>query len=224
MRADGGLGNRSTSGSEVGAVETEVRIPGRRCIAWLRAASLYMMIAVVMALAACGSSGDSSPAPTPGATVTSFSTRPSSPASATPASVAEAARQDAVAAYLGMWKADAQASHTADWRASYLSRYASGEALQVLTGGLYADHANGLVAQGEPVNNPTVTSVSPTNSPTSVMVSDCSDSRNWLRHKADGSPFTDTPGGSRRIIAEVRKHTDGLWRVTQFGVAAVGSC
>ncbi|WP_322751229.1 MULTISPECIES: hypothetical protein [unclassified Frankia] len=141
-----------------------------------------------------------------------------------PTSPTDSPRQEAVAAYLGMWKADVQASHTADWQAPYLSRYASGSALQVLTGGLYADHLNGVVAKGEPVNNPQVTSVSPEDGPTTVMISDCSDSRNWLQYRTDGSLLDSTPGGMRRIVAEVKKHTDGLWRVTQFGVGVVGSC
>jgi hypothetical protein len=123
-----------------------------------------------------------------------------------------------------MWTADAQAAQTADWRAPYLSRYASGDALQVLTGGLYADHANGLISRGAPVNNPKVTAVEPPNAPTGVMISDCSDDRNWVRSKADGSSFTDTPGGLHRIVAEVRLDTDGAWRVSEFGVGAVGSC
>jgi hypothetical protein len=123
-----------------------------------------------------------------------------------------------------MWKADAKASHTADWQAPYLSRYASGSALQVLTGGLYADHLNGVVAKGEPVNHPRVTSAGPEDAPTTVMIEDCSDSRNWLQYKTDGSLVDSTPGGMRRIVAEVKKHADGLWRVTQFGVGVVGSC
>ncbi len=125
---------------------------------------------------------------------------------------------------MGMWAADAQASHSADWQAPYLSQYASGDALQMLTGNLYADHANGLVADGAPVSHPTVTAANPSNAPTTVTISDCSDSKKWLRRKVDGSPFTDTPGGNRRIIADVRLHDDGRWRVTQYGVGAVASC
>ncbi|WP_086055522.1 hypothetical protein [Protofrankia coriariae] len=123
-----------------------------------------------------------------------------------------------------MWQADAQASHTSDWRAPYLSRYASGDALQVLTGDLYADHLNGLVAKGEPVNSPRVTSVSPQDTPTSVMIEDCADTRNWLRYRTDGSLLDNTPGGMHRILAEVRLHTDGLWRVTRFGIGDLASC
>ncbi|KPM50559.1 hypothetical protein ACG83_39040 [Frankia sp. R43] len=196
------------------------RTSGRRCRTRLSAAGASVVVAVVLLLAACGSDGGSTPDPdVSGGTVSS-----PAPSSPTPTSPADLARRDAVAAYVGMWKADAQAGRTADWQAPSLSRYASGEALQVLTGGLYADHANGLVSRGEPINRPEVTSVEPPDTPKTVMISDCSDSRNWVRYKADGSAFTDTPGGFHRIMAEVRIHTDGLWRVTQFGVGAAGSC
>ena len=208
----------------MGTVELRGQAWGQRRLARRRAADVGLGIAVGLLLAACSADSGSPPGPT----VSSGAVSPPAPSSGTPSSTptsaTELARRDAVAAYVAMWKADAQASHTSDWRATDLSRYASGEALQVLTGGLYADHANGLVSRGEPINDPEVTSTDPVDAPKTVMISDCSDSRNWVRYKADGSAFTDTPGGLRRIVAEVRIHTDGVWRVTQFGVGAVGSC
>jgi hypothetical protein len=74
------------------------------------------------------------------------------------------------------------------------------------------------------VLHPQVTSVSPVAVPTTVMVSDCSDSTNWLRYRADGAPFTDSPGGRRVVISTVRLHQDGSWKVTEFAVEPVGSC
>lgn len=206
---------------EVGTVAVRARTPRLRRRA--RRGAAGAVTAAVVLLASC-SSGGSAPDPAASSGAVSSPAPSSGTLSPTPTSPADLARRDAVAAYEGMWKADAQASRTADWQAPYLSRYASGEALQVLTGGLYADHANGLVSRGEPINRPEVTSVEPPEAPKTVMISDCSDSRDWVRYKADGSAFTDTPGGFHRIVAEVRIHIDGLWRVTQFGVGAVGSC
>jgi hypothetical protein len=123
-----------------------------------------------------------------------------------------------------MWKSYAQASHTSDWQAPYLAQYASGDALQLLTRDLYADHYNGLVSKGEPVNAPRVTSVSPQDVPKAVMIDDCADDRNWLQYRNDGSLLDNTPGALHRIVAEVQLHTDGKWRVTRFGVDADGSC
>ncbi|WP_084692308.1 hypothetical protein [Parafrankia elaeagni] len=189
----------------------------------LRLASAGALITAVLTLAAGCDSGDGSqPAPTPSAA--NASTQPSAPVSPTPTSPADIARRDAVAAYLGMWKAYAQASHTSDWQAPYLSQYAAGDALQVITGNLYADHYNGLVAKGEPVNNPRVTSVTPEDAPKSVIIEDCGDDRNWLQYRTDGSLLNNTPGASHRIVAEVRLHADGKWRVTKYGIDTAGTC
>jgi hypothetical protein len=99
-------------------------------------------------LAAYSSGG--SPAE-PGATGASASspTQPTVSPSLSPTSLTDIAWRDAVTAHLGMWKSYAQASRTAGWKAHYLSRYASGDALQVITGSLYADRLNGVVAKGE---------------------------------------------------------------------------
>ncbi len=209
---------------EVGTVEVRARTAGQRRRARLRFAGISVVAAAVTFLAGCGADGGSTPAPAPSGGAVSSPPHTGGSPSPKPTSPADIARQDAVAAYVGMWKADAQASHTSDWQATYLSRYASGDALQVLTGDLYADHLNGLVAKGEPVNHPRVTSVNPPGAPTSVRIEDCADSRNWLQYRTDGSLLDDTPGGMRRILAEARLHTDGLWRVTQFGVGDLASC
>jgi hypothetical protein len=182
------------------------------------------VVVAATVFAACGSGGSSTTDPAASGGGVSSPAQTSVSPSPSPTSPADIARRDAAAAYLGMWKADAQAGHTSDWRAPYLSRYASGSALQVLTGDLYADHLNGLVTKGEPVNNPRVTSVRPEDAPTGVMIEDCADTRNWLQYRTDGSLLNNTPGGMRRIVAEVKRHTDGRWRVTRFGVAPVGSC
>jgi hypothetical protein len=160
----------------------------------------------------------------PSGTGVSASARPSAPVAPTPTSPADVARREAVAAYLGMWQVYARASHTSDWQAPYLSQYAAGDALQFLSRDLYADHYNGLVSKGDPLNNPRVTSASPEDAPTSVMISDCLDDRHWLRYRTDGSLLDNTPGALHKVLAEVRLHTDGKWRVTRFGIGDPGSC
>ncbi|EYT90887.1 hypothetical protein ThrDRAFT_03467 [Frankia casuarinae] len=205
-------------------MEVRARTSGQRCRARLGTAGVSVLAAVVLLLAACSSDGGSTPDPAASSGPVSSPASSSGTPSPTPTSPADLARRDALAAYVGMWKAYAQASHTSDWQAPYLSQYASGDALQVMTGNLYADHYNGLISKGEPVNNPKVTSVSPEDAPKSVMIDDCADTRNWLVYRADGSLLDDKPGGMRRILAEARLHTDGLWRVTRFGVGDLGSC
>lgn len=173
-----------------------------------------------LTLAACSSNPSSTPGGTTGVA-------PSSPTSSAPpssASPADNARQQALAAYTGMWQQMVKASETSDWQSPALANYATGDALGVINRSLYTDHLNGVVSKGQPLTNPHVTKVDPESNPNTVMISDCGDDSNWVKYKKDGSPFTDAPGGRRSITAEVKKQADGSWRVTRFAVEGVGSC
>lgn len=128
-----------------------------------------------------------------------------------------------MAAYAGMWRQMAKAGETSDWQSPELAKYATGDALGVINRSLYTDHLNGVVSKGAPTNNPQVSQADPANNPTTIMISDCSDSSNWLKYK-NGQLLNDTPGGRRSITAEVKKQQDGTWRVTRFAVEGVGSC
>ncbi len=143
----------------------------------------------------------------------------------TPASPVEIAKQDAIAAYMGMWRDMADAATTSDWKSPKLARHATGEALVTISRSLYADHYNGLVTRGQPVNHPEVSSVEPPHAPTTINITDCGDSTNWLKYRVDsGEPANDGPGGRRHIEALVKKAVDGSWKVTTFAVHEVGSC
>jgi hypothetical protein len=141
-----------------------------------------------------------------------------------PTSPADLAKQQALAAYSGMWHAMADAALTSDWQSPKLAQYATGDALGVISRLLYTDHLNDVVTKGEPKLNPQVTSVDPPNDPTTVMVSDCGDDSGWLKYKTNGQLVDDVPGGRRSIIAEVKKQQDGSWKGTRFAVEGVGSC
>jgi hypothetical protein len=135
------------------------------------------------------------------------------------------AKQDALAAYRGMWQDFVEAGHTSDWQSPKLGQYATGVALTNLSRGLYADHYNGLVTKGEPTLNPSVSSVESPNDPKKITVTDCGDSTHWLKYRADnGQPADNTPGGRRLINAVVQEQADGSWKVTEYGVHEVGSC
>ncbi|MCA1835838.1 MAG: hypothetical protein LC721_05750 [Actinobacteria bacterium] len=124
-----------------------------------------------------------------------------------------------------MWRDFADTATTSDWRSPKLAQNATGDALLVLSRTMYADHYNGLVSRGQPVNNPRVSSVEPAEAPTTVMISDCGDDSHWLKYRADnGQLADDTPGGRRAITAEVKLARDGTWKVTRFAVEAVGTC
>jgi hypothetical protein len=118
----------------------------------------------------------------------------------------------------------AKAGETSDWRSPLLSRHATGDALSVMSRGMYADHLNGLVSKGAPKDHPRVTSAVPAGDPTTVMISDCGDSTHWLKYRRDSGRLADSGGGRRSITAEVKKQPDGTWKVTQFAVEGLGSC
>ncbi len=181
-----------------------------------RRRAALVLVGLVVLTAACSSTPPSEAGGTP---VTPMS----SPTSATH-SPADSARQLATAAYTGMWQQMAKADETADWQAPALATYATGDALTVINRSLYTDHVNGLISTGAPTTNPQVTKVDPPNDPTTVMISDCGNDAQWVKHKADGSSYSDPPGGRRSITAEVKRQTDGSWRVTRFAVEGVGSC
>ncbi|SES36084.1 hypothetical protein SAMN04487818_11180 [Actinokineospora terrae] len=176
----------------------------------------------LVVLAACSSgnlgsppSGTSGPAGAPLAT--------SSPT--TSLSAGDKANNEALAAYLGMWKDFAIAGVTSDWQSTGLVRHATGIALTNLTRGLYADRYNGLVTKGEATHDAKVMSAEPADKPTKIIVTDCSDSTKALKHRADnGQLADDTPGGRRLINGQVEPQADGSWKVTDFAVHEVGSC
>lgn len=178
------------------------------------------VVVSLLVLAACGTTTTATGAST--SRRTPPSTASPTPSTASPAGLAE---QRAVAAYLGMWKDFAQAGTTSDWRSPALAQYATGIALSKMSRGLYADHYNGLVTRGRATHDPQVTSADPSADPTKVIVSDCSDSTNYVKYNAKtGRPANDGPGGRQQIAAIVQRQTDGSWKVSDFGVHGVGTC
>ncbi|WP_435159196.1 hypothetical protein [Amycolatopsis sacchari] len=94
-----------------------------------------------------------------------------------------------------MWQDFAEAGSTSDWQSSKLAQHATGLALTNLSRGLYADHYNGLVTKGEATHDARVMSAEPANKPTRVIVTDCSDSTNALKYRADNESYADWSGG-----------------------------
>jgi hypothetical protein len=124
-----------------------------------------------------------------------------------------------------MWQDFAAAGTTSDWQAKSLSAHATGDALLQMSRSLYADHYNGLITKGAPVNHPRATKASPPAAPTTVLISDCGDSTRWLKYVArTGRLQNSTPGGHHAITAEVKRQTNGSWKVTRFAVEGVESC
>ncbi|MFM9615795.1 hypothetical protein [Streptomyces niveiscabiei] len=175
--------------------------------------------ALVLLAVGCTSAGET---PSGGEKLTPAGSVPvSSPA----VSAAEVARERASAAYVGMWRDMAAAAKTSDWKSPILGRHATGDALSAISRTLYTNHRNGLVSRGQPVNRPRPTSAAPVADPTTVMISDCADSTNWLRYRQDnGALAAGEVGGHRSVTAEVKEQTSGSWKVTRFALEGLGSC
>jgi hypothetical protein len=149
----------------------------------------------------------------------------SPPHSSAPPSPADAAASNALAAYSAMWRDFVAAGVTSDWRSSMLGQHATGIALSTLSRGMYADHYSGLVTKGSPVLHPTVVSMAPAQHPTTVVINDCGDSAHFMKYHQDtGAPASDGPGGRQFIKATVHRQSDNSWKVSDFGIQAVGSC
>lgn len=179
------------------------------------------VIVCAAAAVACSSQDPTAPA--------SQASPPQSRATPPPSSAApsptDAAKEQAKAAYVGMWQAMARAGETSNWQAPELAQYATANALTTITRSIYTDHFNHVVSRGTPKNYPQVTSAEPSNAPDTVMISDCGDSSGTSKvREGTNDPINDTPGGRRAIVAEVKKQADGTWRVNQFAVQGVGSC
>jgi hypothetical protein len=177
-----------------------------------------LVVSMAATLAACGTS------PSDGSTVGPIRSLTAAPSTSRIAS-AELAKEKAKSAYVAMWRDVAAAAVTSDWQSPHLADHATGEALSVISKAMYADHYKGLVTKGAPKNQPSVSSVDSAVIPTTVMISDCGDSTNWLKYKADtGQLADDIPGGRRSITAEVKHQADGSWKVARFAVEGLGTC
>ena len=187
-----------------------------------RVVGLFVVGLALCTAAACGAKSSATPGSVAGGT--SPSTVSAGRAPALPASPVDRAKQQALAAYSGMWHAMAEAAVTSDWQSPMLAQYATGDALGVISRSLYTDHLNGVVTKGEPKTNPQVSSADPPNDPTTVMISDCGDDSGWLKYKTNGQLFNDEPAGRHWITAEVKKQQDGSWKGTRFAIEEAGTC
>jgi hypothetical protein len=124
-----------------------------------------------------------------------------------------------------MWQDFVTAGRTSDWQSPLLADHATGDALLQMSRGLYADHYNGLITRGAPVDHPVVKSATPAAEPTTVIISDCGDSSHFLKYYAtSGEPASGADGGWRAITAEALKGSDGTWKVDRFAVEDIGTC
>jgi hypothetical protein len=179
------------------------------------------MLVVVTLLAGCAPKR-SSPEPTTAPTV---SLPGSASPSAAPTNPDVAAVQAAVGAYRGMWDAYMRVLTNPDPASPELRRFATGAALQTLVDGVGKVKEQGLKGEGFFALAPRVTEIAPASGPTKVGVRDCvntTDSR--IVRASPGPAYSDSPGGRRLCVASVEHQGDGSWKVSSFGLQAVGTC
>ncbi|GAB1644373.1 hypothetical protein [Krasilnikovia sp. MM14-A1259] len=176
---------------------------------------LVGLVAVSVLLSAGCGSGKSKNTPT---------NPPPAPSSAAPnRGPSTAAEQDALTAYRGMWSAFVEAAKTSDPEAPDVRKYASEQALKLISSSLYSDRSNRQVTQGELHIDPKVTALKPVGTPTEATIVDCVNDENWLKYQASGGLVNDVPGGKHHTTATVKRTHDG-WKVSSFILREKGTC
>ncbi len=171
-----------------------------------RPALVGLVAAFVLVGAGCSSDKPRSvPASTP---------TPSTTPSLSPSAAAE---RDALTAYRGMWAAFVEAAKTSDPEAPELRKYSSDNALKLITSALYTNRSQGKVTLGELKIDPRVTTLAPSEAPTTASVVDCVNDEKWLEYKKSGGLVNDVPGGKHRTTATVVRTNEG-WKVSRFAV------
>jgi hypothetical protein len=122
-----------------------------------------------------------------------------------------------------MQNAFLKATETADPAFPDLTKYATGEALTLLTGALRNYQTEGLRGRGNATFHPSIESLAPADAPTKARVRDCMDTSQTSLYKANGDPYQDEPGGLRLVLADVER-INGVWKVAGLGVHGVGTC
>ena len=149
-------------------------------------------------------------------------TPPPAPTAASPTASGSPQAQ-ARQAYLGMWQAFVAASRTADFQSPALAHYAAGDALSLLTHGLYQNYQDGIVTRGQPAFDPQVAVTSSSGSAAQASVTDCADSSTWVNYYKSGKPAPGEARGRQRIYARLQPYF-GVWKVTYLVVEKVGTC
>ncbi|MGH4029357.1 hypothetical protein ACQB60_10525 [Actinomycetota bacterium Odt1-20B] len=110
-------------------------------------------------------------------------------------------------------------SRDSDPKDPRLDDHAGEGALGLLRHTVQANKKQGVVVQGKPSFEPTVTK----RTVNEVVILDCVDDSRWLQYTKDGALKNNVPGGHHRVDATVR-HQHGRWVVEKLYVDEVGTC
>lgn len=192
----------------------------RRIVRFALPASAF---ALLVGAAGCSSSGGTASSASPSAGGSSASVS----VSASPTGSADASRpqaQAALAAYRGMMADWTAAGLTANYQDPALAHHMSGSALSQVTRHLYVEKTEGAVVRGTPqLMEITFAQMVPTSNPTEVVINSCLDTSSWLEYTTDGHLYNNIPGGRRKTQVLVLSQ-NGVWKVDQLAMNAVGTC
>jgi hypothetical protein len=189
------------------------------CGGSVRVAVVMVAACAGFGLVACSPAGPATPALQPAQVI------PRAAIASVDPSTANAAKDAALRAYNGYLTAYVTASHTADWSAKSIDKYAADplrqEAKVALHDLLDAHH----IMKGQPSSHPVVTALNTSAAPATVLLADCVDMTHWIEvQKATGKPITAGSGGHEAVSAVVVEYPGLGWLVQQSKQAAVPRC
>ena len=179
-----------------------------------------MMVAACAALglAACAPAGPATPAIQPARTI------PAPAVTSVDTSKSNAAKAAALAAYNGYLAAYVTASHTADWNAKSIVKYAADPLLQQAQVALHNLLDAHHVMKGQPISHPVVAAVNTAASPATVLLADCVDTTHWIEiAKTTGKPVS-AAGGHEAVSVVVVDYPGHGWLVQQSKQSKVSTC
>ncbi len=189
------------------------------CGGSVRVAVMMVAVCAGFGLVACSPAGPSTPALQPARVI------PAPAVASADSSTADAAKAAALAAYNGYLAAYVTASHTADWNATSIDKYAADPLRQQAKVALHDLLDAHHVMKGQPSSHPVVTALNTSASPATVLLADCVDMTHWFEvQKATGKPVSAGSGGHEAVSVVVVDYPGHGWLVQQSKQAAVPRC
>lgn len=180
-----------------------------------RAAMAVTAVLASSVLAGCGSDHPSA---------TASSSPSAASASPSPDPTAEA-KQQAIAAYEGMWAAETKIYTSGSLLNTDLQKYAADKALAgIRASEVYYQNQN-LVLKGAPKLSPKVTDVDLSGNPKTVHITSCVDSSNFLPvDKKTGKPAKLASNVFRHVETATAIDDNGKWLITQAVIEQDRTC
>jgi hypothetical protein len=166
-----------------------------------------------------GSGAEAGPAMTKRRPATSALVSPTSPA-VQPESVSA----QVMSAYMGMWADLTDALATDNNHDPRLPAHASGRALSDLIEIVRLQTGQGYVSRGKPILSPSISSLTPTITPTQAVITDCLNDTQWPLYDVSTGKLASVDAGTTRFVRAIVTSTHGMWKVSQLATKGPGSC